>query len=65
MQGDIAQSTFGDLLARGPEHRRGDVDRDDAALLADRLSERQGQRTGATADFEHALAAAETQARHQ
>jgi hypothetical protein len=65
MQSDIAQSTFGDLLARCPEHRLGDVDRHDPAMLADRLSERQGQRTGAAADFEHALAAAETEPRHQ
>src|SRR5262249_51259141 len=57
MQGDIAQSAFGDLLPRSAEHRFRDVDRDDASVLTDCLGERQGQRPGATADLEHAFAA--------
>jgi hypothetical protein len=56
-QSDVAQSALAHLLARGAEHRLGDVDRDNAAMLADRFGERQGQRSGSTADFEHAFAA--------
>ena len=59
------QPTLADLLARGPEHRLGDVDRDDAAMLADHLGERQGQRPGAAADFGYALAAGKAQTRQQ
>ena len=64
-QGDVAQPTLIDPTARGAEHRLGDVDRDDPALLADRGGERQGQGAGAAADFEHALAAGDAEARQQ
>ena len=52
-------------LARGAEHRLGDVDRDDTAMLADRFGERQGQRAGSTTDFEYAFAIAQAQASQQ
>ena len=56
-QCDVGQAPLADPLPRRPEHRLGDVDRDEAAVLADRFGNRHGQRTGAAADFEHALAA--------
>src|SRR5215472_5988020 len=65
MQSDVAQPVLSNSLPRGPEHRLGNIDRDDAAMLADRRGERLGQRPGAAADFEHALAAAEAQPRQQ
>src|SRR6516225_442118 len=56
MQSDVAQPVLSNSLPRGPEHRLGNIDRDDAAMLADRRGERLGQRPGAAADFEHTLA---------
>jgi hypothetical protein len=65
MQSDIAQSALGDVLPCGAEHRLGDVDCDDPAMLADRLGERQGQRPGSTTDLENVLAAVKAQVRQQ
>ena len=64
-QRDIAQPALGDPLPRGSEHRLGDVDRDEAAMLADRLGEGRGHGAGAAADFEHTLAAGKPQTRQQ
>ena len=60
-QRDIVHPALADPLPSGAEHRLGDVDRDDAAMLADRLREGQGYRAGAAADFQHALAAGKPQ----
>src|SRR5467141_1820648 len=65
MQSDILQFPLGDLLPCGAEHRLRDIDCDDAAMLADRLGERDCQRAGAAADFENALTADQAQARQQ
>ncbi len=64
-QCDIAQRALGDPLPRNLKHRLGDVDRDDAAMLADRRGERHSQCAGTAADFEHALAAGNAQTRQQ
>ena len=64
-QFDIVQPALLDPLARDLEHRLGDVDRDDAAMLADRRGQRHSQCAGAAADFEHVLAAGKAQTRQQ
>src|SRR5690348_160381 len=53
----IMQSAFVHALSGDVEHRLGDVDGDNAALVADDLRQRQGHRAGAATDFKYALAA--------
>jgi hypothetical protein len=64
-QCDVRQPALADPLPRRPQHRLGDVDRDEAAPFADRLGDRHSQGPGAAADFEHALAADQPQSRQQ
>ena len=64
-QFDIVQPVLLDPLARDPEHRLGDVDRHEAAMIADRRGQRHSQCAGAAADFEHVLPTGNAQTREQ
>jgi hypothetical protein len=64
-QFDIVQPALLDPLARDPEHRLGDVDRHDAAMIAGRRGQRHSQCAGAAADFEHVLPTGDGQTREQ
>ena len=64
-QFDIVKPALLDPLARDPEHWLGDVDRHEAAMIADCRGQRHSQCPGAAADFEHALATGNAQTRQQ
>ena len=64
-QFDIVQPVLLDPLVRDPEHRLGDVDRHEAAMIPDRRGQRHSQCAGSAADFEHVLPTGNAQTREQ